>query len=73
VWKELLPWLKHPFHNKAVRDRVVAAAHSQIKSAKSSSEFPDPQGPPPSDIPKWKCCLSMRISRATDMTTTLNS
>ena len=33
VWKELLPWLKTPLHNKAVRDRVVAAVQNQAKSS----------------------------------------
>lgn len=32
VWKELLPWLKTPFRNKAVRDRVFAAVQQQVNS-----------------------------------------
>lgn len=30
AFKELLPWLKTPFCNKAVRDRVVAALNKQV-------------------------------------------
>jgi hypothetical protein len=38
VWKELLPWLKNPFHNKPIRDRVVAAVQNQARSAQNSQE-----------------------------------
>jgi hypothetical protein len=51
VWKELLPWLKTPFYNKAIRDRVIAAIDNQVSSA-TGSQFPHPQGSPLSDIPK---------------------
>jgi len=30
VWKELLPWLKTPFHNKTARDYVYAAVQKQV-------------------------------------------
>jgi hypothetical protein len=45
VWKELLPWLKNPFHNKPIRDRVVAGVQNQARSAQNSQEvFASTQG-----------------------------
>lgn len=38
VWKELHPWLKNPFHNKPIRDRVVAAFGNQARSGQNSQE-----------------------------------
>ncbi len=35
VWKELLPWLKTPFHNKAFRDFVVAAVKDQVDTGRN--------------------------------------
>src|SRR5208282_1130117 len=32
VWKELLPWLKTPFHNPSIRDDVLKAVRNQVKS-----------------------------------------
>jgi hypothetical protein len=52
VWKELAPWLKTPFCNNAIRDRVVAAVQSQVSSARSSEWFPHPQAPLSRDLPK---------------------
>lgn len=42
VFKELLPWLKTPFRNKAIRDRVYAALQSQVSSPGSLPESPHP-------------------------------
>jgi hypothetical protein len=52
VFKELLPWLKNPFRNKAVRDRVLAALKNQVNAACSSQESAPFQQLPSSDIPK---------------------
>jgi hypothetical protein len=52
VWKELLPWLKTPFHNKPIRDRVLAGVRSQVKSAQSSKGFCSPRLSPSGDSPK---------------------
>jgi hypothetical protein len=30
VWREILPWLETPFHNKVVRDHVFAAVQKQV-------------------------------------------
>jgi hypothetical protein len=38
VFEELLPWLKNPFYNKPIRDRVVAAVQNQVRSAQNSQE-----------------------------------
>jgi hypothetical protein len=46
VWAELMPWLKTPFRNAAVRDRVVGAIRSQVRSAGSSLELSDPHAVP---------------------------
>jgi hypothetical protein len=52
-----MPWLETPFCNEAIRDRVVAAAESQVSSAESSQEFGDPQGMPSRDIAKMEVLL----------------
>src|ERR1700683_4102612 len=51
IWKELLPWLKNPFHNKTIRDRFRAAVQIQIKAAKTSKEGGCPQAPSPDAVP----------------------
>jgi hypothetical protein len=43
VWKELLPWLKTPFRNKAVRDCVVAAVQNQLSLVSDGQEALRPQ------------------------------
>lgn len=46
VYAEMLPWLKTPFCNKAIRDRVVAALKHQVncgRSGQQSPPFPDIQ------------------------------
>jgi hypothetical protein len=48
VWKELLPWLKTPFCNTTVRDRVLAAVRNQVSSESNSQESRHPQGRPQS-------------------------
>jgi hypothetical protein len=54
VWKELLPWLKTPFCNKAIRDRVVAAVQSQARSKDGAKQLPNPLTPLSHEIPKMQ-------------------
>jgi hypothetical protein len=41
VWKELLPWIKSPFHNRSIRDDVLAAVREQIRIGKGSPDCPE--------------------------------
>lgn len=52
VYWELRPWLKNPFCNKTVRDRVVEAIKHQVNSASSSQESPPFELSKSRDIPK---------------------
>jgi hypothetical protein len=54
VWKELLPWLKTPFCNKAIRDRVVAAIQNQVRSKGSAQQLLNPLTPLSREIPKME-------------------
>ena len=52
VYAEMLPWLKTPFCNKNIRNRVVAALKHQVNCARDGQEpppFPEIQA---GDIPK---------------------
>ncbi|MGC1188007.1 MAG: hypothetical protein WA871_11510 [Candidatus Acidiferrales bacterium] len=51
MWKELLPWLKTPFRNKAIRDRVMTAVNSQI-SRDTSRKQPGAPALAPHEISK---------------------
>ncbi len=51
VWKELQPWLKTPFRNKAIRDRMMTAVKSQI-SRDTARNQPGTPELLPHEIPK---------------------
>jgi len=54
VWKELLPWLKSPYCNNIVRNRVVSGIREQIRFAnnKIDQSFETEIPPKSSDLPK---------------------
>jgi hypothetical protein len=43
VWTELLPWLKTPFHNKAVREYIYAAVQKQLDWHRLAEREPTPE------------------------------
>src|ERR1022692_1484916 len=47
VWKEMLPWLKTPFHNQDIRNAVVASIKRQCDRARpdAATSAPTPQSP----------------------------
>lgn len=57
VYNELRPWLKTPFHNKAIRDRVIAAIQNQVRSAQNSQEVFASTRRPSLDIPNLAVLL----------------
>lgn len=52
VYREMLPWLKTPFCNKAIRDRVVAALKYQVNCGREGQEPPPFPEIPAGGIPK---------------------
>jgi hypothetical protein len=43
VWKEILPWLNNPFHNKAARDYIHAAVWKQVDWHEVAQREPTPE------------------------------
>ncbi len=43
VWKEILPWLKNPFHNKTARDYIYAAVRKQLDWHNVAQREPTPE------------------------------
>jgi hypothetical protein len=43
VWKEILPWLKTPFHNKATRDYIYNAVQKQLDWHNLAQREPAPE------------------------------
>jgi hypothetical protein len=43
VWKEILPWLKTPYHNKLARDYIYAAVQKQVNWHRAAQRAATPE------------------------------